>query len=126
MSVPAYNRKEGKLLVLNSAMIVHNTIIRLVKNEEIFPKRYAEILSKPFIENSRNVMYCIRNANEIRKIDEETERKRKSFIEKAIVFANNLYVDIQTNLEFIPKSLEKYTGLLEELEKLINLLKKWS
>ena len=81
---------------------------------------------EPFIENSRNIMYCVRNANEIRKIDEETERRRKTFITKAIVFANNLYVDIQTNLEFIPKSLEKYTELLEELEKLINLLKRWS
>ena len=126
MTVPTYKRKEGKLLVLNSAIIIHNTIIRLVKNEELFPKRYSEILTKPFIDNSRNVMYYIRNANEVKKVDEETINLRRGYINKAIFYANNLYVDIQTNLEFNPQNIDKYTFLLEELDKLLNLLGKWS
>ena len=126
MSVPKYKRKEGKLLVLNSAMLIHNIIIRLIKNEELFPKRYSEILTKPFIDNSRNIMYYIRNANEIRKVDELTIKIRQAYISKAIFHANNLYIDIQTNLEFNPESLDKYGVLLEELDKLLNLLNKWS
>lgn len=125
MSVPAYKRTEGNLIILNNCISLHNLVIRLCKNESIIGKKNSKLLGFPFLENSRKVMYCICNANELNTQKEYDSIRRIYFQYDALKYLNNLYIDIRTIIEYTHCDNEKFHQLLTLIETCKRTLKNW-
>lgn len=65
MSVPVRDRTESEFTVITKAESILAEAIRIVKAGKCISKRYSRLLSDPFIDNARRLLYCVSAANDM-------------------------------------------------------------
>lgn len=74
MSVRVGDRSEGKLQVLRASKDLCAYTLQVCKNEKVFPKSQRWIMTQRIVNESLDVMTCIRRANTAR-LDQSDEKK---------------------------------------------------
>ena len=128
MAVPKYRRTENQLDILNICQDVFSLSLQLIKNEKIIPKKNFKIIAEPMLENIRQLMYTISQANNMYTKSLQQLEYRYQFQFKARQTIVKLLVDIQIaiNLSTTTNAAIKFDHLLDKIEELKSKLQSWT
>ena len=128
MAVPKYRRTENQLDILNICQDVFSLSLQLIKNEKIIPKKNFKIIAEPMLENIRQLMYAISQANNMYTKSLQQLEYRYQFQFKARQTIVKLLVDIQIaiNLSTTTNAAIKFDHLLDKIEELKSKLQSWT
>ena len=119
MSVPSYNRHEGKLEVLESARKLMKHTLSIIQNEKNFPKRSRWIITKPIVDEVISVVTNIRKANSVRVEISEDYILRRKYQYQAFASVSALYTLLDAAYLYLglaSNKIEYWTGLCFDTE----------
>ena len=123
MAVPSYRRKLSEFKILKETQNLMVSLARLYKKEELCPKRYSRVIGEPLMENLRNLIYEITNANSLQLNDEMDERRKCQ--KSALRILRCIYVDIMILSELNGGNIAKFENQLLLLDSVEGYLKRW-
>ena len=125
MSVRKNERKQGQLQVLNKSRELVSYIIKILTNEEVFPKKYRWTLVSKISDEGCDLITSINRANAV-KVETQTDFEYRRFQQKqARGHLEAMMSLITIAYDVFPASAKKmnYVGNLEF--EIIELLNKW-
>lgn len=125
MSVPQFERGEGKFNVLVEANFLAVHSMQIVSNPNIFDLKYQSVMGNDLIETSKDIFISAYTANEIKVENKRQAVERLKLIEHAIIYCDRLLALIQMakKLYHLDSKRVKFWG--GKTLSVKELLKKW-
>lgn len=125
MSVPEYERGEGKFTVLIEANNLVCYTLQICSNEKNFDPKFQKVIMDDIVQTTKSIFIDAFTANEIKVDNADDAKDRLKLIKHSITACNRVFalLQIAKKLYHIDSKRVKYWGTKIKTTK--ELLKKW-
>lgn len=125
MSVPQYERGEGKFAVLIEANSLVCYTLQICSNEKNFDPKFQKVIMDDMVETTKSVFIEAFTANEIKVENQRDAVKRLELIKISILACDRLFalLQIAKKIYHIDSKRVRYWGT--KIKNTEELLKKW-